>query len=980
MAYEKTNWVNDQTPLNEVNLNKLEQGVKDAHDGIGQHDLEIDTLKDTVNNDHSLRISTNETHIEEGDLREATLKDRVDIIQPEHEEILAGTKVLPAVTLANGVKIEYDEETGVIQFSYGGGAQIRKQYAEINRMYDLTLTNPAALDIMIRKTNGTWENQSKATFLEQVAKLNVANILLEAQTFKELTTHELGANMNNQKVTQVAAGSVDGDAVNYEQFIEAINNVPYDNTDSDLAATNVKDALDELDSDVRAEHLKNAQQDILIADRELISNKVQEVVVAGTEEQYVSAAALYNKFLEKVDKAFTIAGLDMQSGSITVSALKTAIGEATTSAKGLMSITDKQRLDALHTMLGVTNDADNVVNTINEIMAIFAAYPEGADILTALNDKVDRVDGYSLTKNDLTEALKSTYDDAYTHSQVKTDNPHEVKFSELLEKPTTKAGYNITDVYAKPETYSQLEINTLLNNLSAVKGLKSTLLTPTELSNGDTISTNLLTNSGAYIVFTATDTSTEEIDSDTVPVSTIKDGKKFVFFDNQETVFTIGETNSTFETSEDVTLKINLLYLDDENVQAINVDFSGSLTNYLLTQTNVQEALEKIDDELKTKQDELDDKVGKVTGKGLSTEDYTTTEKNKLFDIEEAAQVNVQSDWEQEVDTADDYIKNKPAIPTKISDLTNDTGYITEHIETDPVFTAWDKSTGISITKSQVSDLITATQELSGLMSAADKTRLDALHALLEEDTSNSVVDSINEVIAIFNSYPEGADLVTTLAGKVNKVEGMGLSTNDLTDTLKSNYDTAYGWGDHAVEGYLKSITKAMVEAVLTGSITSHDHDGIYEPANANIQSHNSSTSNPHGVTKNQIELGNVDNTSDLDKPISTAQQTALDNKANATHQHTKSEITDFPTILVNKSYSKTITTENWDVDKKYAVTISGLEVSDTVLLSGADDIFTTNGLTATITANTLTFEVETLPITNISVNFAVIKTEGGTL
>ena len=49
--------------------------------------------------------------------------------------------------------------------------------------------------------------------------------------------------------------------------------------------------------------------------------------------------------------------------------------------------------------------------------------------------------------------------------------------------------------------------------------------------------------------------------------------------------------------------------------------------------------------------------------------------------------------------------------------------------------------------KSQVSDLIEATQLLSGLMSATDKQRLDALHALLEEDTANSVVDSINEVL-----------------------------------------------------------------------------------------------------------------------------------------------------------------------------------------------------------------------------------------
>lgn len=148
--------------------------------------------------------------------------------------------------------------------------------------------------------------------------------------------------------------------------------------------------------------------------------------------------------------------------------------------------------------------------------------------------------------------------------------------------------------------------------------------------------------------------------------------------------------------------------------------------------------------------------------------------------------------------------------------------------ETDPIFTAWNKSTGISITKSQVSDLIEATQALSGLMSATDKTRLDALHALLEEDTANNVVDSINEVLAIFNNYPEGADLVTALAGKVDKVTGKGLSTNDLTDTLKSNYDTAYthSQSTHAPSNAQKNsnITKAEIEAKLTGEITSHSH------------------------------------------------------------------------------------------------------------------------------------------------------------
>ena len=44
---------------------------------------------------------------------------------------------------------------------------------------------------------------------------------------------------------------------------------------------------------------------------------------------------------------------------------------------------------------------------------------------------------------------------------------------------------------------------------------------------------------------------------------------------------------------------------------------------------------------------------------------------------------------------------------------------------------------------------------------------------------------------------------------------------------------------------------------------------------------HTTSTSNPHGVTKAQVGLGNVDNTADINKPISTAMHTALDAKEN---------------------------------------------------------------------------------------------------
>lgn len=49
----------------------------------------------------------------------------------------------------------------------------------------------------------------------------------------------------------------------------------------------------------------------------------------------------------------------------------------------------------------------------------------------------------------------------------------------------------------------------------------------------------------------------------------------------------------------------------------------------------------------------------------------------------------------------------------------------------------------------------------------------------------------------------------------------------------------------------------------------------------ADADAHKNRVDNPHSVTKAQVGLGNVDNTSDTDKPVSSAQQAALNSKAN---------------------------------------------------------------------------------------------------
>jgi hypothetical protein len=77
--------------------------------------------------------------------------------------------------------------------------------------------------------------------------------------------------------------------------------------------------------------------------------------------------------------------------------------------------------------------------------------------------------------------------------------------------------------------------------------------------------------------------------------------------------------------------------------------------------------------------------------------------------------------------------------------------------------------------------------------------------------------------------------------------------------------------------------------------ITTRSHtllSDIGTNTHAQIDSHIASTSNPHSVTKAQVGLSNVDNTSDLNKPISTATQAALDAKAALSHGHSGSDIT----------------------------------------------------------------------------------------
>ena len=60
------------------------------------------------------------------------------------------------------------------------------------------------------------------------------------------------------------------------------------------------------------------------------------------------------------------------------------------------------------------------------------------------------------------------------------------------------------------------------------------------------------------------------------------------------------------------------------------------------------------------------------------------------------------------------------------------------------------------------------------------------------------------------------------------------------------------------------------------------------------IVAHVADLNNPHGVDKTDVGLSNVDNTSDLDKPLSSAIIAALSGKSDVGHNHLKADIADF--------------------------------------------------------------------------------------
>lgn len=143
-------------------------------------------------------------------------------------------------------------------------------------------------------------------------------------------------------------------------------------------------------------------------------------------------------------------------------------------------------------------------------------------------------------------------------------------------------------------------------------------------------------------------------------------------------------------------------------------------------------------------------------------------------------------------------------------------------------------------------------------------------------------------------AYPGDKGKATTdkLNKTSNKVVVGPITVNPSTDKVVLKYQTHFtstnsdSEDSHTINAATTSQAGVMTSADKTKLNGLKDQAGITSDIDAvqtNLETHINNKSNPHEVTKDQVGLGNVDNTSDANKPISTATQTALNGKFSAT-------------------------------------------------------------------------------------------------
>jgi hypothetical protein len=212
--------------------------------------------------------------------------------------------------------------------------------------------------------------------------------------------------------------------------------------------------------------------------------------------------------------------------------------------------------------------------------------------------------------------------------------------------------------------------------------------------------------------------------------------------------------------------------------------------------------------------------------------------------------------------------------------------------------------------------LTNATTQEAGLMEAESVIKLNQTLPKAIEDEQEARIAKDNEHDKLINSLPQ--EIMTVINSVTQNTNNLGLKYfrwvknteegsysrgTDVNVTIPAATKTTAGVMtaqdktnlDNTVQGLANEITNRTnaINALRT-ELKTYVDDLIADTGSdvtaleTKVNNHIANKSNPHAVTKTQVGLGNVNNTSDANKPVSTAQATAIaDAKAAGTAAQT---------------------------------------------------------------------------------------------
>jgi hypothetical protein len=144
--------------------------------------------------------------------------------------------------------------------------------------------------------------------------------------------------------------------------------------------------------------------------------------------------------------------------------------------------------------------------------------------------------------------------------------------------------------------------------------------------------------------------------------------------------------------------------------------------------------------------------------------------------------------------------------------------------------------------------------------------------------TKAEVTTNINNAVAeLVNGAPAILDTLSELSTALDNDANFATTVaNSIGDKVTKNSAIVAGTNTQITYDSKGLVTGGTTPTTLAGysindAYTKTEGDARYESKNVNIQNHIANTSNPHGVTKAQVGLGNVDNTRDANKNVLSA-------------------------------------------------------------------------------------------------------------